>query len=77
MFSIINIYRTKYYTYTVSIREKYIGGRKMEHIPAEHPSRTKKYATWTGIAITVLIAICLIFAPDQFFRFLQMLIFFV
>jgi len=48
----------------------------MENIPEKIPSRKKQYATWTGVVITLLIALCLIFAPDQFFRFLQMLYFF-
>ncbi len=48
----------------------------MENIPETVPSNKKKYAAWTGIVLTALIALCLIFAPDQFFAFLQILYFF-
>jgi len=48
----------------------------MEHIPNPTPTPYKKYASWSGLILTLLIALCLIFAPDQFFRFLQILYFF-
>lgn len=48
----------------------------MENIPETVTTPRKRYATISGIVVTILIALCLIFAPDQFFRFLQMLYFF-
>jgi len=50
----------------------------MEYIPNPDtpPNNKRKYATVSGIVVTIFIALCLIFAPDQFFRFLQILYFF-
>ena len=48
----------------------------MDNLQKTIPTRRKRYTVLSGIVIIILIALCLVFAPEKVFRFLQILYFF-